>query len=129
MRLDLPVEPWRGPHQGQEYWYMIRRGKPAAILSQYEWNLNRLNWDALMCEGLIDVVMVHPGGYDGYEPEYILTRAGDQHRMNRLVEELTRVGRDHFRLGLLLGYHVGHVRKFCDYVGGRYSKRHEKVAA
>jgi hypothetical protein len=122
-------EPWRGPHQDQEYWFMIRRGKPAAALSQLEWDRNRLNWEALMCEGLIDVVMVRLGGYEGNDREYLVTRAGDQQRMNRLVEEFTRVGRDHFRLGLLLGYHIDHVRKFCNYVGGRYSRSYQKKAA
>lgn len=96
----------RGPHEGDELRLMLERGKPAALVRGSVWKREFAPYRLFQHAWLPDreyVVVVHKG---------------DTWRMNRLVKEFSGEGRDHVKIGLLLGYSKMAIRFFMGQFGG-----------
>jgi hypothetical protein len=114
----MKKEPWQGPHEGIEYELMTEGNKPAAYIHHDGFNPQ---WEGELAKGTMIAASIYLGGYDKQFKGTIIVKAGQQERLNRIIEEFTRDYRDHFRLGLLLGYCLNDVRKFMQMLDGRYS--------
>jgi hypothetical protein len=109
------LEDWRGPHEGIEFILLKNSDrKPAALIDQSQWDSR---WAQLLSDKNLVAASIRLGPFPH---AVIVTRAGDTERQRRLIEEFGRSYRDHFRLGLLLGYCLEHVVKFCN-LQGRFS--------
>jgi hypothetical protein len=97
---------------------MVGGNKPAAYIEHDKFTAL---WANELANGHLEAASIYLGGYDKQFKGTIIVKAGQQERLNRIIEEFTRDYRDHFRLGLLLGYCLNDVRKFMQMLDGRYS--------
>jgi hypothetical protein len=98
----------KGPHEGQELELMLLRAKPAALVNKKTFEAFRPYVEA----GRFDARWFRYGGFDDKIGAYIVVQRGDTWRLYRLIKEFSGEGRDHVKIGLLLGYSKAAIRWF-----------------
>lgn len=108
----------RGPHQGRELELMLSGEKPGAML-------HREQWAAFAPHIKAGRFIARRFEIDGHEDYMAVTQRGDLWRLNEIVKQFSGEGRDHVKIGLLLGYSKEAIRFFVN-EAGRYSRGHSR---
>ena len=103
----VPTDKLRGPHEGNELDLMLNHGKPAALIPDERMK----DFKPHIKSGKF---MHQRFKFGGYSNSYsnIIVHAGDHYRLKKLVGEFSKPGRDHDKIGTLLGYSKEAIRHF-----------------
>lgn len=104
-----PREPFRGPHEGREHLMMLAGVKPAALVSHERY---QKHFAQHVASGRFIAKPVKFGGtvFQPSKPDMLVGLKGEEYRINKLHKEFGKPGRDHVKIGRLLGYTKDHIR-------------------
>jgi len=100
------AEPWRGPHEGREFEMMMAGVKPAADVTGKEY---KEKFEPHVKSGRFVARKMKWGPKN---VGYIVGLKGEKYRVDALHREFSKPGRNHAKIGMLLGYPRDHIRKF-----------------
>jgi len=108
-----PVEPWRGPHEGKEIKMMLAGVKPAALVSQEVYHKHfKKHVDS--GKFIAKPITNFGRGIIQKTPDYIVGQKGENYRINKLHKEFSSDGRNHAKIGRLLGYTKNHIKTWIN---------------
>lgn len=104
----------RGPHQGDELELMLHHGKPAALVDDRQLS----GFMPHIKSGKFLHKKIPMGGFQN-SYGHAIVHAGDHYRLKKLEQEFGKNGRDHAKIGTLLGYSKDAIRHFINVPPGR----------
>jgi hypothetical protein len=109
----VPNEPWRGPHEKKEHLMMAAGVKPAALVDKATYDkhfAHHVKSGKMIAKPISD----YGSGRVQSTPDYIVGLKGEEYRVNKLHKEFSKPGRDHVKIGRLLGYSKEHIRTWMN---------------
>lgn len=107
---DGKKEPWRGPHEGKELEMMHAGVKPAALVND---RVYHEKFKKHVDSGKFISKPLNTGAHE-YDPSHIVGLKGEEYRVNKLHKEFSKTGRNHAKIGRLLGYSKEHIKKWLN---------------
>lgn len=109
-------ETWRGPHEGRELPMMLSGKKPAALVVH---DVYHSKFKEHVDSGKFISKPIHAFGHPAgpqhlVKPDYLVGLKGEEYRVNKLHAEFSKPGRDHGKIGRLLGYTKDHIRTWIN---------------
>ena len=101
---------WRGPHQGHEFKMMMNGKKPAALVDHG--SEDHEAFKPHIKSGKFISKSFRFGGHRHGSTGHIIAHPSEKYRMHKLAGEFSKPGRDHVKIGILLGYPKHAIKKF-----------------